>query len=95
MLGLKENVIIGKLIPAGTGMKRYKNIKLDYKENTEYMESFQPISEEDEFEAAQKEERPFFTEQDEKITEEITDLAGMSQAPEPEDSLEDDGFTVL
>lgn len=30
LLGLKENVIIGKLIPAGTGMKRYKNIALDY-----------------------------------------------------------------
>ena len=26
--GLKENVIIGKLIPAGTGMKRYKGITL-------------------------------------------------------------------
>ncbi len=26
--GLKENVIIGKLIPAGTGMRRYKNIEL-------------------------------------------------------------------
>ncbi|WP_066649191.1 DNA-directed RNA polymerase subunit beta' [Christensenella timonensis] len=26
LLGLKENIIIGKLIPAGTGMKRYKNI---------------------------------------------------------------------
>ncbi len=30
--GLKENVIIGKLIPAGTGMKRYRDIKL----NTDY-----------------------------------------------------------
>ena len=29
LIGLKENVIIGKLIPAGTGMKRYSNIKLD------------------------------------------------------------------
>ena len=28
LIGLKENVIIGKLIPAGTGMKRYSNIKL-------------------------------------------------------------------
>ncbi|WP_042171464.1 DNA-directed RNA polymerase subunit beta' [Paenibacillus gorillae] len=28
LLGLKENVIIGKLIPAGTGMTRYRNIKL-------------------------------------------------------------------
>ena len=29
LIGMKENVIIGKLIPAGTGMKRYRNIKLD------------------------------------------------------------------
>lgn len=28
LLGLKENVIIGKLIPAGTGMKRYRNTRL-------------------------------------------------------------------
>lgn len=28
LLGLKENVIIGKLIPAGTGMPRYRNIRL-------------------------------------------------------------------
>jgi DNA-directed RNA polymerase subunit beta' len=32
LVGLKENVILGKLIPAGTGMKRYQNIKL----NTDY-----------------------------------------------------------
>ena len=29
LIGLKENVIIGKLIPAGTGMKRYRDVKLD------------------------------------------------------------------
>jgi len=34
LIGLKENVIIGKLIPAGTGMKRYRNVRL----NTEYTE---------------------------------------------------------
>ena len=28
LLGLKENVIIGKLIPAGTGMRRYKDIEV-------------------------------------------------------------------
>lgn len=28
LVGLKENVIIGKLIPAGTGMKRYGDVKL-------------------------------------------------------------------
>ena len=29
LIGLKENVIIGKLIPAGTGLKRYRSIRLD------------------------------------------------------------------
>lgn len=29
LLGLKENVIIGKLIPAGTGMQRYRNIRVE------------------------------------------------------------------
>ncbi len=38
--GLKENVIIGKLIPAGTGMKRYSNIEVDYGENQDYVENY-------------------------------------------------------
>ena len=29
LIGLKENVIIGKLIPAGTGMKKYRDVRLD------------------------------------------------------------------
>jgi DNA-directed RNA polymerase subunit beta' len=29
LVGLKENVIIGKLIPAGTGMDRYRNIRVE------------------------------------------------------------------
>jgi len=29
LLGLKENVIIGKLIPAGTGMELYRNVKVE------------------------------------------------------------------
>lgn len=33
LIGLKENVIIGKLIPAGTGMKRYRNTRLDTDKN--------------------------------------------------------------
>ena len=35
LIGLKENVIIGKLIPAGTGMKRYRNVTLDTDINPE------------------------------------------------------------
>ena len=34
LIGLKENVIIGKLIPAGTGLKRYQNI--DIRENYDF-----------------------------------------------------------
>ncbi|MBO1914355.1 hypothetical protein J4G37_57235, partial [Microvirga sp. 3-52] len=30
LLGLKENVIIGKLVPAGTGMQRYRQIEMDH-----------------------------------------------------------------
>ncbi len=33
LIGLKENVIIGKLIPVGTGMKRYRSIRLNTDEN--------------------------------------------------------------
>lgn len=35
LVGLKENVILGKLIPAGTGMKRYRSVKLDCDEVAE------------------------------------------------------------
>ncbi|MBE5854608.1 MAG: DNA-directed RNA polymerase subunit beta' [Lachnospiraceae bacterium] len=35
LIGLKENVILGKLIPAGTGMKRYRDTKLDTDGNLE------------------------------------------------------------
>ena len=35
LIGLKENVIIGKLIPAGTGVKRYREVRLDIDEKEE------------------------------------------------------------
>ncbi len=38
--GLKENVIIGKLIPAGTGMRQYRNIELDYGVNASLIENY-------------------------------------------------------
>ena len=38
LLGLKENVIIGKLIPAGTGMKRYRQVELIAEENIKLLE---------------------------------------------------------
>ncbi len=38
LIGLKENVIIGKLIPAGTGMKRYRNIEI----HSDLVDSLEP-----------------------------------------------------
>ncbi len=35
LVGLKENVIIGKLIPAGTGMQKYQNIRIDTEKEEE------------------------------------------------------------
>ena len=35
LMGLKENVIIGKLIPAGTGMRRYNEVELDVNQSEE------------------------------------------------------------
>lgn len=45
LIGLKENVIIGKLIPAGTGISRYNNIEVDYegKQEKEISEKEQNI----------------------------------------------------
>ena len=46
LIGLKENVIIGKLIPAGTGMKRYRNIGL-HSDLVDSLEPPEPIFEEE------------------------------------------------
>ena len=47
LIGLKENVIIGKLIPAGTGMNIYKNIKIntEVEENAEEQQIEQKVEE--------------------------------------------------
>nr|WP_312667798.1 DNA-directed RNA polymerase subunit beta' [Tissierella praeacuta] len=45
LLGLKENVIIGKLIPAGTGMRRYRNIEIAGDENIQILEELNVDSE--------------------------------------------------
>ncbi len=54
--GLKENVIIGKLIPAGTGMKKYRSIDLDYGVNTALIEAYREMQREMSMEAEQEED---------------------------------------
>ena len=46
LIGLKENVIIGKLIPAGTGMKRYRNIGL-HSDLVDSLDPPEPVLEEE------------------------------------------------
>ncbi len=70
LLGLKENVIIGKLIPAATGMNRYRSIELEYKGEIpeEYEFLFKKTPEElEEMEAA--EEKTVEVEETEKTEE--------------------------
>ncbi len=48
LLGLKENVIIGKLVPAGTGVSKYRNIEIEHQRtNSQKDEDDQIISQED------------------------------------------------
>ncbi|MDO3412974.1 DNA-directed RNA polymerase subunit beta' [Saccharibacillus sp. CPCC 101409] len=45
LLGLKENVLIGKLIPAGTGMSRYRNVRFEEPEGLESdEETLEPVT---------------------------------------------------
>ncbi|MGN0373941.1 MAG: DNA-directed RNA polymerase subunit beta' [Butyrivibrio sp.] len=48
LIGLKENVLIGKLIPAGTGMKRYRSVRLDSENETFAEENIELFEDTDE-----------------------------------------------
>ncbi|QNM06805.1 DNA-directed RNA polymerase subunit beta' [Qiania dongpingensis] len=66
LIGLKENVIIGKLIPAGTGMKRYRSVKL----NTDIEENDEIVLSED-FGGDFGEEMTFAEEPDDEVLDDI------------------------
>jgi len=89
LMGMKENVIIGQLIPAGTGMKRYRNIKL----NTEFKFAEEMTGEEETtaLEASDTEDEldtEEFDMEDEMIIEDETDEDD-DFGPE-EDAFDDD-----
>jgi DNA-directed RNA polymerase subunit beta' len=54
--GLKENVIMGRLIPAGTGLSRYRNLKLVVEETQEEIPEIPDEAVEDEIDQAEVEE---------------------------------------
>ena len=76
LLGLKENVILGKLIPAGTGMKVYKSIEIDY----ETMEEEERLAREAELEHAESEETDKFDESNEVEVEETEATVEVEEA---------------
>ncbi len=89
LIGLKENVIIGKLIPAGTGMKRYRDVKL----NTDFMDNDSlSFSEEEDDELPQDEQAPDFDEKlpDEEELDEILDVEEEEPVLEEEPDLEEE-----
>jgi len=78
LIGLKENVIIGKHIPAGTGMRKYRDIKLDSDKELEddlILEEEEEVLEE-------------LQEDDEMDVDELIDESGLGY-----DSLKDEELT--
>ena len=76
LIGLKENVIIGKLIPAGTGMRKYRDVKLDTElemDDEITLEDFEELTEDVVEETAVDETSEEFTEEiAEENAEELT-----------------------
>ena len=96
LIGLKENVIIGKLIPAGTGMKRYRNVKLNtdemiaekMREEEERLRAQEELEGEDSADFSMDDDPDFDPEFDELDTEEDFDREAPEDGGEPEYSEE-------
>ena len=88
LIGLKENVIIGKPIPAGTGMKRYRTVKLDTDDKiAAAAEEEILLSEEEELTAEESSELT-----EDNVAEEVLDLDDTvieDEDAEEEESSED------
>ena len=80
LIGLKENVIIGKLIPAGTGMRRYRDTRLSTDENL-----LSRLRMEDEFAF---DEDPL-EDEDFELAEEIEEIEGQEEDFEEEEDMEE------
>ncbi len=78
LIGLKENVLIGKLIPAGTGMKRYRSVKLD----TDF-------AMEDEIVLGEDDEQVPLADEGDDMMEEAPEVFDIDDSEEP-DFLEED-----
>ena len=92
LIGLKENVIIGKLLPTGTGMKTYSDVKLDTEKEEDdfidFSEDFESDLEED-LDVSMTEGELYLSEieelQDVEKPEETEQIEEIEQAEEPEE----------
>ena len=69
LVGLKENVIIGKHIPAGTGMKKYQDIRLESEEVESHEEPFLDLA-------------GNYEDEDYELTESVPQESASEEAPE-------------
>jgi len=81
LIGLKENVILGKLIPAGTGLKRYSNVKLSTDDMLAQKEE-ENLSEEEMVNATEEISEAVT----EEVVDEIPEEVG-NQTPETDEEL--------
>ena len=86
LIGLKENVIIGKPIPAGTGMKRYRKVKLDTDDliSDEIM-----LSDDDELVLSSEDESSSGLTED-NVAEEVLGMDDMADVDEEDDAVEEE-----
>ncbi len=90
LIGLKENVIIGKLIPAGTGMRRYRDTRLSTDENLlsrlrmedEFAFDDGSFEEDEEFELPEDMEEIDGLEEEEGEIDDLDELAEAELEPE-------------
>ncbi len=87
LIGLKENVIIGKLIPVGTGMKRYRNTRLSTDESDTI--SFDELDMDDDFDV--EDEFEMGADALASEAEEPEDMDDMLEEPEEFDEAEESG----
>ncbi|SEQ10041.1 DNA-directed RNA polymerase subunit beta' [Lachnospiraceae bacterium NE2001] len=88
LIGLKENVLIGKLIPAGTGMKRYREVRLD----TDYVRDID--EEDDDFETMLVSDESLKAADDESLVNDADDVLDVDtddvDATETDDTSDDE-----
>ena len=86
LIGLKENVIIGKPIPAGTGMKRYRKVKLD---TDDLISDEILLSDDDELVLSSEDESSSGLTED-NVAEEVLGMDDMADVDEEDDAIEEE-----